>query len=165
MAKYKHLRASLTEEVPVSAERFFDAAADWVGHVPHLTDFPFPLAKSAYDAGSSAGKIPCTRLVYVDKTAMPKEQADMLPEFFRETLLKVDRETYCLFYTLEGESLGMRNYFASKEIEPLENGRCRVTVASRFDLIEGVSAEATGGFLQAVYKSLIGGIGRYAAKA
>ena len=158
MAEYTHSRASATVEVSVSADQFVEAAADWVSHVSHFKNFPFKLGKCVYAEGSSTGKLPCTRLLYVDKTGMTKAEADAYPEYFRETLLKVDREARALFYMIEGEAIGMRNYFACKEVDALGSNRCRVTISSRFDLNASVSSEQHVTLLEEVYRVLIAGV-------
>lgn len=159
MAEYRHMRASWTSEVPRSASQFVRAAADWVGSMSYLHENPFAFTKCIYAEGSSKGKLPCTRLMYLDKSGMTKEQAASVPEYFRETLWKVDEEAHVLFYGVEGEVVGMRNYFANKEVEPITGDRCRVTITARFDLRAEIDPGPLVEMLQRVYRAVILGIG------
>jgi hypothetical protein len=159
MAEFRHMRASWSSEVPRSATQFVRAAADWVGSMLYLHENPFNFTKCVYAEGSSKDKLPCTRLMYLDKRNLTEEQAANLPEYFRETLWKVDEEAHVLFYGVEGEVLGMRNYFANKEVEPLASDRCRVAITARFDLLRSVPPEPCVEMLQRVYRAVILGIG------
>jgi hypothetical protein len=158
MATFKHMRASWGADIPISAEQFIDGVADWVGSVEHLYENPFKFTKCVYADGSSQGKIPCSRLMYPDKTGLPKEQADAIPEYFRETLLLVDREAQAIFYRVEGEPLGMRNYFANMEAEPLGPDECRATISARFDLLTSVPSEPFVDTLHKIYRAVILGV-------
>jgi hypothetical protein len=163
MATFRHMRASWSTELPISAARFVAEASDWVGSMDHLLDNPFKFAKCVYASGSERGKLPCTRLMYIDKTDMSKEQAAALPEHFRETLFAVDHEAHTLVYQVEGDVLGMRNYYATKEAEPLGPDRCRATITARFDLRSEIDPDTFVANLQAVYKAVILGIGKHAS--
>ena len=159
MAGFKHMRATFGAEIPISAEEFVDRASDWVKSMEYLQDNPFEFAKCVHAEGSSRGKLPCTRLMYLDKTGLPKEQADGLPEYFRETLFHVDREAHVMVYQVEGQPIGMRNYYATKEAEPIAADRCRATICARFDLDDSIDGETFVSMLQQVYKAVILGVG------
>jgi hypothetical protein len=162
MAEFRHMRASWGAEVPRSAEQFVKAAADWVGSMDYLHENPFKFTKCIYAKGSSIGKLPCTRLMYPDTSDLPKEEAAKIPEYFRETLWRVDEEAHVLFYEVEGQPLGMRNYFATKEVDPIAPDRCRATVSARFDLLTSIDSDAFVAMLHKIYRAVILGIGKKA---
>jgi hypothetical protein len=164
MAEFRHMRASFSSEVPRSAEQFVAAASDWVGSMAYLHENPFKFLKCVYAEGSSQGTIPCSRLMYPDTSGMSKADAAGIPEYFRETLLKVDKEAYVLFYQVEGEPLGMRNYYATQECDPIAADRCRVTITARFDLRTSVEPDPFVQMLQKVYRAVILGIGNKAPR-
>jgi hypothetical protein len=128
----------------------------------YLHENPFKFTRCVYAEGSSKGKLPCSRLMYPDTSGLSKEAAAGIPEYFRETLLKVDRETHVLFYQVEGEPLGMRNYYATKEVDPIASDRCRVTITARFELLKSIEPESFVQMLQGVYRAVIVGIGNKA---
>jgi hypothetical protein len=161
MATFRHVRASWGAEIPLSAERFVAEASDWVKSMDYLLDNPFKFSKCVYAPGSERGKLPCTRLMYIDKTGLPTEQADTLPEYFRETLLHVDPEAFTLIYQVEGDTLGMRNYYATKEAEPLGPDRCRATITARFDLRSEIDPDTFVAGILPVYKAVILGIAKH----
>lgn len=163
MTGFRHMRATWSAEIPISAQRFTDEAADWVKSMDYLLDNPFKFSKCVHAPGSERGKLPCSRLMYIDKTGMTPEQAAALPEYFRETLMEVDREAYTLVYRVEGDVIGMRNYFATKEAEPLGPDRCRATMSARFDLRSEIDPATFVSNLEAVYKAVILGIAKHAA--
>jgi hypothetical protein len=164
MAEFRHMRASFSSEVPRSAEQFVEAASDWVGSMDYLHENPFKFTKCVYAEGSSKGKLPCSRLMYLDTSGLPKEEAAGIPEYFRETLLKVDREAHVLFSQVEGEPLGMRNYYATKEVDPIAPDRCKVTINARFDLPTSIAPDPFVQMLQNVYRAVILGVGNKAPK-
>lgn len=164
MAAFKHMRASWEAEIPISAEQFIDGVADWVGSVEHLYENPFKFTKCVYADGSSKGKLPCSRLMYPDKSGLTKEQAAGIPEYFRETLLLVDREAHALFYRVEGQPLGMRNYFANMEADPLDPSSCRATISARFELLSSIPPEPFVDMLHKIYRAVILGVAAATAK-
>jgi hypothetical protein len=160
MAEFRHLRASWGTEIPISATQFVKGASDWVGSMDYLYDNPFKFTKCVYAEGSSKGKLPCSRLMYPDTSGMSREEAAGVPEYFRETLLKVDSEAHCLFYQVEGEPLGMRNYFANKEADPIGPDRCYARITARFDLLKTVDAGNFIEMLERIYRAVILGVAR-----
>lgn len=159
MAEYNHMRASWASEVPCSATQFVRAAADWVGSMDYLHENPFSFTKVIYAPGSAKGSVPCSRRMYLDKKNLPPEQAAQLPEYFQETLWKVDEEAHVLFYSVDGEVLGMRNYFATKEVDPIASDRCRVTITARFDLLASIEPQPFVEMVQRTYRAVILGVG------
>jgi len=163
MAEFKHMRASVSGEAPCSADDWVEAAAEWAEHITHLkATFPMPFTKCVYAEGHKKGQYPLTRLVHVDKSKMPPEAAAATPDIFQETLLRVDKQARVLFYQIDGEPMGMRNYYANKEVDAIDANKCRVTISARLDIPKAVPEEALAPTFQAVYASLIAGIADYA---
>jgi len=160
MHGFRHHRASYGAELDVNADAFFEGAADWTGILDYLPDWhPFKFTHVSLGEGCEEGRFPITRLMHLDKSSLPEgTPPESLPDFFRETLLAADAEAGTLNYRVEGETLGMRNYFAVKEIETLGPDRCKATINARFDFPEEADAEPLIAALMEVYRGVIHGI-------
>lgn len=161
MSGFSHLKASYSAELAISAETFFDAASDWQGILGILPpEHPFKFTHVDLAEGSSRGQTPCTRLMHLDKSTLAPEVASAMPDMFRETLLVADREAGTLIYRVEGATLGMRNYYGVKDIEPIDGNRCRVTITARFDFPSDADGQAIIDALIEVYKGVVHGAER-----
>ena len=160
MSEYSHLKASWGTELDVPADDFIKAASHWSNIGECLLDnHPFKFSKVELAEGSVEGVQPCTRIMYLDKSAMSKEVADASPDTFHETLIVTDPIARTMVYKVEGEPMGMRNYYGFKEVEVLGPNKCRATITVRFDFPAELPTEQLMESLIAVYKGVILGIG------
>lgn len=61
----------------------------------------------------------------------------------RETLRGQDDAAMHLYYTIDGDGpLGMRNYLATTDVDPVSDTACMVTITARFDLAPGADVVA-----------------------
>jgi len=163
MSEYQHVRTSVTHDAQVSADSWMRAAADWVEQVEFLSaTAPVKITKCVYAEGMRKGRYPLTRHVVMDKSGLAEAEAQAIPDTLSETLLWVDTTARMLLYRIDGEPWGMRSYFAFNEVEPLGPGGCRVTISSRFNIPQGVSAAGYLDTFRASYKTIIEGIAEYA---
>jgi len=83
----------------------------------------------------------------------------------RETLLYQNDEAMHLYYRIDGEGpLGIRNYLATTEIDPISESSCFVAIAARFDLAPGADVIKAKGLIDAAHNnSVIDGMRRYFA--
>lgn len=85
-----------------------------------------------------------------------------LPLVNRERLLLEDPVSHRLYYDADdGFILGTRNYIATWYVDPLPDGRCRMTIQSRFDVVAPGSAEVTRDTVEEVYDAILLGLNRY----
>lgn len=158
MTKFAHRSSTYSAEIGISADDFFDAAADWQGIAGILpAEHPYKFSKVELVSGSVNGQAPCTRRMFLDKSSLPEDVAGGLPDYFQETMLVADKEAGTIVYRVEGETLGMRNYYGIKEIEPIDDKRCRVTIWARYDFPLDADADGMNDGLVTVYKGVIHG--------
>lgn len=165
MTDYNRLNARREMEVDVSADAFFAALTTWDG-AREWKSAPLPLARCELFPGHRNGQVPCTRLVYPDFDNLPAGTTpDMVPEFMSETMLHLDPDARFILYRLDGEGpMGMRNYYATTEVNDLGEGRARVICTGRADMPASVPVEAMQGLLETTYeRGVIGGTLDYIA--
>lgn len=162
--KFIRVRSKSTNEVPVSAQDYWDVLLDWPGikkWMPDVADGgPVPLLRSPLKAGHELGKLPCTRHCIFDLSGLPP--GITIPECVPETLLHADPVARLIYYNMEGEGpFGLRNYLATTEVDELGTHRCRVTCSGRFDLPEGAPVDLVRGVIEGVYTSVVNDIPKY----
>lgn len=156
MSQFNRVRVQLSDEVPVSAQSFWDMLLDWPGILRWMREEgrPVPLARVELKPGHVLGRTPCTRDCYFDIDQLPPGMA--IPELVQETLLHADPVARFIYYNMEGEGpFGLRNYLATTEIDELGPERCRVTCSGRFDLPDGVPVDMIKAFIESIYDSII----------
>jgi hypothetical protein len=140
---------SVSREVSVSAQEFWDMLRDWPAvqkwHPP--VDDP-PFIGATLKEGHDSRTLPCTRLMHF-------KSSNAAPAAFEETLLHADAEAKRIYYSFNGFRDRMRNYLATTTVDDLGNGRAYVTCASSFDVPEGASLEHNKAFLAAIYENLV----------
>lgn len=159
MSKFQHVHIVYEAEVDLPAERFFDALTDWTGLAAYLPAWhPFKFSHVTLGEGSTEGRLPLTRLMHLDKSALPKDTPpDSLPDCFAETLIVADKEAGTIVYKVE-ETLGMRNYYGFQEVDSVSNGKCRTKLNVRFDCPSDVDLVPFRDTLIQVYKGVVHGI-------
>lgn len=160
MTRYRHVRATYGADLDISADSFFDAASDWTGLLNYLGEpCPFKFTHISVAEGSQIGKLPLTRRMHLDKSLLPPDTPpDAVPDYFPETLLAADRDAGTIVYRVEGNALGMRNYYAVKEVESLAPHRCHASISSRFDYPADEDVDSLLAALELVYRGVIHGI-------
>lgn len=159
MPTYRRMRATKSDEVPVSAEAFWTILRDWpaIKSWMRAENPPVNLIKVELKPGHQVDSLPCCRLCYVDSSGLPAGLS--IPEVSAETLLHADPEAFLIYYNIEGEGpFGMRNYLASTVLDPLGPERTRVTCSGRWDMPEGAPADAVKAAVEAIYDSIINDI-------
>jgi hypothetical protein len=81
----------------------------------------------------------------------------------RETLLHQDDEAMHLYYNIEGQGpLGIRNYLATTDVDPISDDACLVTITARFDLAPDASVTKAKALIDAAHNdAVIGGMRRH----
>jgi hypothetical protein len=88
-----------------------------------------------------------------------------LPIVNRETLFLEDRLTHRLYYDgSDGFIEGVRNYIATWCLDALPDGRCRMTIASNFDVVEPGNVDVVRDTVEAVYDKIFDGLNRFQAQ-
>jgi hypothetical protein len=85
----------------------------------------------------------------------------------RETVRGQCDETMHLYYTIDGNGpLGIRNYLATTDIDPVSDATCLVTITARFDLADGLDVVKAKGLIDNAHNHVvIGGLQRFFAAA
>ena len=83
----------------------------------------------------------------------------------RETLLYQSDAAMHLYYRIDGEGpLGILNYLATTDIDPLSDSGCLVTITARFDLAPDADILRAKGLIDAAHnQAVIAGMRRYFA--
>jgi Polyketide cyclase / dehydrase and lipid transport len=106
------------------------------------------------------GKVPRTKVI----ERANAENAG-LPVVNRETLFLEDPITHRLYYNgTDGFIAGIRNYVATWCLDPLPEGRCRMTITSNFDVVEPGNVDMVRDTVEAVYEMIFSGLNHYVAK-
>ena len=73
--KYVRVRTLVSNEVPVSAQDYWDVLPDWPGILKWMPqqDGPVPLVKVELEPGHSPDKPPCTRNCIFDVSGLPPD--------------------------------------------------------------------------------------------
>lgn len=80
----------------------------------------------------------------------------------RETVRFQSDETMHLVYTIDGKGpLGILNYLATTDIDPVSDSSCLVTITARFDLPAGLDVVKAKGLIDGAHNNVvIGGMRR-----
>lgn len=159
MTKFKHVTIVYEADVNLPADRFFDHLTDWTNVLAYLPEWhPFAFTHVTLAEGHSDEGFPRTRLMYLDKTALPDgTDPDSLPDSFAETLILADKEAGTVVYKVE-PTLGMRNYYGIQVIEPRPGNTCHTKLTVQFDCPEDLYDAEFERMLIQVYKGVIHGI-------
>lgn len=144
-----------------NAEPLWELLVDW----GNLDWWGNDVAKEGMKAGRAylegeKGKVPRTKVI-----ERSNAEGTGLPVVNRETLIHEDHSTYRLYYNAsDGFLLGVRNYLASWHVDPISDTRCRMTIASTFDVVDPGNADAVRDTVEAVYDAIFDGLNKYLAK-
>lgn len=156
MTEFTRHRSHRSMDVDVSADDFWKVLIDWTAVLSWMPQdfFRTPPTSANSKPGHVLGEFPFTRVVRLSATT------DKPATSVEETLLYADDATKFILYTIEGMGVGgMRNYFATTEVDDLGPNTSRVTIDGRFDLPAGVSPDRILGYFHEVYeRGVIGGI-------
>ena len=138
--------------VPASAHRVWEWITDWAG-------------TRRGTRGGGAGDLAFGKIQLVgDPDTTPRTRVMEFPALgvVRETLLHQDDEAMHLYYNIEGEGpLGIRNYLATTDVDPLSEEACLVTITARFDLRPDASVTKAKALIDAAHNdAVIGGLRR-----
>jgi hypothetical protein len=152
MNAYQRVSAQKSLKVSAGADEFFKQLMRW-DEILGWPDPPVRLTRVNLAPGHKLGKVPCTRLCYIDHSTLPPGvPSDAVPEYVSETLLMFDFEARTCLYVLDGEGPnGMRNYIATTQVDALDAKTSLVTCIGRCDLPSKESAEIIHGMLVATY--------------
>jgi hypothetical protein len=159
MNAYQRVSAQRSLKVSASADAFFKQLMRW-DEIVGWPDPPVRLTRVDLAPGHRVGTLPCTRRCYIDHSQLPAGvPPGAVPQYVAETLLMFDFEARTCLYVLEGQGPGgMRNYFASTQVDEIDPGSCLVTCIGRCDLPAEESAEIIQGMLVSTYeRGVIGG--------
>ena len=127
------------------------ALMDWYPNDPEKG--LVPLLKTELEG--KPGDIPLTRLMYVPDNDVP------IPE----TLERQDDVSRRIYYSLpnEGALEGVRNYWATTQVQPISENQCKVSCASFFDVDDPDKVDELSSFFRDVVYGLavIGGLKAY----
>lgn len=150
--QYLRVNAQKSREIAVTPEAFWAILVDWgalMSWIPKLDENPLvPITNCELLDGQTSESLPCTRRVYLQNDGVG-------PAFLDETLRHADHETKRLYYTFAGVGPGeIRNYHATTFVDRIDEGHCRVTCASQFDVPENAGSDMKD-FIEAFYDSAI----------
>ena len=144
--------------VPASAAQAWEWLTDWAGTRRAR------LAAAAGAQGAGGALAFSGIRLEGGENEVPRTRVIDFPQLgeVRETVRGQCDETMHLYYTIDGDGpLGVRNYLATTDIDPVSDASCLVTITARFDLAEGADVVKAKGLIDNAHNNVvIGGMRR-----
>jgi hypothetical protein len=151
---FERVRTINQSLIDQSAEKVWSYLTDWAGSRRQRAGGMGQLTVAKISLEGEIDQIPRTRVLEFGAFGT-----------VRETLLRQDDSAMHLYYIIEGTGpLGIRNYLATTDVDPVGPDRCQVTITARFDLERGGDVVKAKGLIDFAHNdAVIGAIRRYYA--